>query len=114
MTDFLNSTQNLVHPEWEVIDPTPNIRVLFGIFDKKFFQNKLECVDLEWSKKMYSCAGICYQRRNRMGMSCTIRLSEPLLKLRSRKDLVETLIVRMRWLTEFLPNINCFFFNSMK
>jgi SprT-like domain-contaning protein Spartan len=44
---------------------------------------------------MYQCAGICYSRRNRLGMSITIRLSEPLLKLRSRKDLIETLLHEM-------------------
>ncbi|XP_055588200.1 DNA-dependent metalloprotease dvc-1-like [Uranotaenia lowii] len=95
VSDYLNNTQNLVHPDWEVIDPTPDIHVLFPIFDRKFFQGRLVCVQLEWSKKMYSCAGICYQRSNRMGMSCIIRLSEPLLKLRSRKDLVETLLHEM-------------------
>lgn len=46
---------------------------------------------------MYSCAGICYQRRNRYGMACIIRLSEPLLKLRSRKNLVETLLVNSKF-----------------
>ncbi|XP_055630065.1 DNA-dependent metalloprotease SPRTN-like [Toxorhynchites rutilus septentrionalis] len=94
-SDNLNSTQNLVHPEWETIDPTPDIHGLFPMFDRKFFQGKLVCVQLEWSKKMYSCAGICYQRSNAMGKSCIIRLSEPLLKLRSRKDLVETLLHEM-------------------
>ncbi|XP_039434404.1 DNA-dependent metalloprotease SPRTN [Culex pipiens pallens] len=94
-SDYLNSTQNLVHPEWEIVEPTPNIHVLFPRFDKKFFQGKLTCVQLEWSKRMYSCAGICYQKRNRFGMSCIIRLSEPLLKLRPRKDLVETLLHEM-------------------
>lgn len=42
---------------------------------------------------MYSCAGICYLKKNGYGMAITIRLSEPLLKLRSRKNLVETLLV---------------------
>lgn len=42
---------------------------------------------------MTSCAGICsYQGRGGM---CTISLSEPLLKLRPRKDLVETLLHEM-------------------
>ncbi|XP_049547534.1 DNA-dependent metalloprotease SPRTN-like [Anopheles darlingi] len=91
----LNSTQNLVHPEWEILDPTPDIYALFPLFDRKFFQGKLACVQLEWSKKMYSCAGICYQRSNRLGKSCIIRLSEPLLKLRPRKDLVQTLLHEM-------------------
>lgn len=89
----LNATQNIVHPDWENIDPTPDIHSLFGAFDIKFFQGKLKCVELEWSKRMYQCAGICYQRRNRLGASITIRLSEPLLKLRSRRNLIETLLV---------------------
>uniref|UniRef100_A0A182JR21 Protein with SprT-like domain at the N terminus n=1 Tax=Anopheles christyi TaxID=43041 RepID=A0A182JR21_9DIPT len=91
----LNSTQNLVHPDWEIIDPTPDIYALFPLFDKKFFQGRLSCVQLEWSKKMYNCAGICYQRSNRLGKSCIIRLSEPLLKLRPRKDLIQTLLHEM-------------------
>uniref|UniRef100_A0A182QW02 Protein with SprT-like domain at the N terminus n=1 Tax=Anopheles farauti TaxID=69004 RepID=A0A182QW02_9DIPT len=91
----LNSTQNLVHPDWEIIDPTPDIFSLFPLFDRKFFQGRLSCVQLEWSKKMYNCAGICYQRSNRLGKSCIIRLSEPLLKLRPRKDLIQTLLHEM-------------------
>lgn len=90
----LDCTQNTVHPQWEEIDPTPDVHSLFGAFDLKFFRGKLKCVELEWSKKMYRCAGICYQRRNAMGMSITIRLSEPLLKLRTRRNLIETLLVR--------------------
>lgn len=92
--DDLNATKHLVHPMWESLDPTPDVHSLFGAFNSKFFQSRLHCVELEWSKRMYSCAGICYSRRNRMGQQVTIRLSEPLLKLRSRKDLVETLLVR--------------------
>lgn len=91
----MNSTLNLVHPDWEFEDPTPNIQTLFQKFDARFFSGRLVSVELEWSKKMYSCAGICYSRRNNYGMSCTIRLSEPLLKLRSRKELVETLLVSL-------------------
>ncbi|XP_050068945.1 DNA-dependent metalloprotease SPRTN-like [Anopheles maculipalpis] len=95
MTNNLNSTQNLVHPDWEILDPTPDIYSLFPLFDRKFFQSRLSCVQLEWSKKMYNCAGICYQRSNRLGKSCIIRLSEPLLKLRPRKDLIQTLLHEM-------------------
>lgn len=97
----MDGTQQLVHPLWETLDPTPDVFGMFRGFDAKFFQGKLHCVELEWSKRMYSCAGICYQRKNQYGMSCTIRLSEPLLKLRSRKNLVETLLVN-------------FVFNSLK
>lgn len=103
--DDLNATQNLVHPEWETLDPTPDVQALFGAFDTKFFQGKLRCVQLEWSKKMYQCAGICYYRSNRMGSSVTIRLSEPLLKLRQRKDLVETLLHEMIHAYLFVLNI---------
>uniref|UniRef100_A0A336KV97 Protein with SprT-like domain at the N terminus n=1 Tax=Culicoides sonorensis TaxID=179676 RepID=A0A336KV97_CULSO len=106
VADHLNHTQNLVDPEWEIIDPTPNIFVLKDQFDKKFFLGKLIAVELEWSKQMYKCAGICYQRSNGLGMkSCTIRLSEPLLKLRPRKDLVETLLHEMIHAFLFVHNI---------
>lgn len=88
-------TANLVHTDWEVLDPTPDVNSMFRRFDDRFFSRKLRCVGLEWSKKMYSCAGICYMRKNRLGQSITIRLSEPLLKLRPRKDLVQTLLHEM-------------------
>lgn len=93
--DYLNQTQHLVHPEWELIDPSPDVHAMFVRFNAKFFQNRLGAVVLEWSKRMYSCAGICYQRSNRYTKEVIIRLSEPLLKLRPRKDLVETLLVSM-------------------
>ncbi len=38
-----------------------------------------------------SCAGICIYESK--GNFCRIALSEPLLKLRTRKDLVQTLLV---------------------
>ncbi|KAG4077693.1 hypothetical protein HA402_015736 [Bradysia odoriphaga] len=101
----LDGTQQIVHPLWETLDPTPDIFGMFKGFDTKFFQGKLHCVELEWSKRMYSCAGICYQRKNRYGMACTIRLSEPLLKLRSRKNLVETLLHEMIHAYLFILNV---------
>lgn len=88
-----DSTKSLVDPSWEVIDPTPDIHVLFVTFNEKFFWNKLVTVCVSWSKRMTTCAGICsYQGRGGM---CSITLSEPLLKLRPRKDLVETLLHEM-------------------
>lgn len=92
-SELLNCTQNIVHNAWEIVDPTPNIHSLFVKFNSRFFEGKLAAVELEWSKRMYQCAGICYQRRVAGFKSCIIRLSEPLLKLRSRKELVETLMV---------------------
>lgn len=53
---------------------------------------------------MTSCAGICYfHPRNRQ---CVISLSVPLLKLRPRKDLVETLLHEMIHGYLFLTNNN--------
>ncbi|XP_059055571.1 DNA-dependent metalloprotease dvc-1 [Achroia grisella] len=85
---------NLGDPELELIDPTPNVHTLFLHFDKLFFFTKLASrAVVRWSKRMYSCAGICsYEGR---GGLCDIALSEPLLKLRSRKDLIETLLHEM-------------------
>lgn len=40
-----------------------------------------------------------------MGMACVIRLSEPLLKLRSRKDLIETLLHEMIHAWNFIRGI---------
>ena len=75
----------------ELKDPTPNIQDLFVRFDKKFFDGALGMVLVTWSKRMTSCAGMCYFQ-GREGF-CRIALSAPLLSLRPRKDLVETLLV---------------------
>lgn len=55
---------------------------------------------------MYQCAGICYSRRSRGQMSCIVRLSEPLLKLRSRKELIETLLHEMIHAFNFIRGIH--------
>ncbi|KAH8387410.1 hypothetical protein KR093_006930, partial [Drosophila rubida] len=103
---YLDQTSNLVHPEWELVDPTPDVFAMFTRFDEKFFQRRLGAVCVEWSKRMYSCAGICYQRGNRFVKEIIIRLSEPLLKLRPRKDLVETLLHEMIHAYCFVLNIH--------
>jgi SprT-like family len=89
----------------EMIDPTPDIHALLLRFNNRFFQGLLNCVELEWCSKMFSCAGICYWTRNQMGSACVIRLSEPLLKLRPRKDLVETLLHEMIHAYNFIRGI---------
>ncbi|XP_014258822.1 sprT-like domain-containing protein Spartan [Cimex lectularius] len=95
---------SIVDPEWENIDPTPNIYNLFQIFDKKYFWNSLGSVEVKWSPRMYSCAGICTYKGKRGG--CVISLSLPLLKLRPRKDLVETLLHEMIHAYLFLTKNN--------
>ncbi|KOB74869.1 Uncharacterized protein OBRU01_08663 [Operophtera brumata] len=85
---------NLADPDLEYIDPTPNVHSLFIHFDTVFFWTKLSGkAVVRWSKRMFSSAGVCsYEGR---GGICDIALSEPLLKLRPRKDLVETLLHEM-------------------
>ena len=82
-----------VSEEWETIDPTPDLHALFLEFNQTFFWGKLVMCEVRWSPRMYTCAGICrYSPRERF---CTIGISIPLLKLRPRKDLVETLLHEM-------------------
>ncbi|XP_029425565.1 sprT-like domain-containing protein Spartan isoform X1 [Nannospalax galili] len=93
---------SLVDASWELVDPTPDLQALFLEFNDRFFWGQLEAVEVKWSMRMTSCAGICtYEGRGGM---CSIRLSEPLLKLRPRKDLVETLLHEMIHAYLFVTN----------
>ncbi|KAM9354434.1 DNA-dependent metalloprotease SPRTN [Pholidichthys leucotaenia] len=84
---------SIVDESWEMLDPNPDIRAMFLEFNDMFFWGKLGGVEVRWSPRMTLCAGLCcYEGR---GGLCSIRLSEPLLKLRPRKDLVETLLHEM-------------------
>uniref|UniRef100_T1HC16 Protein with SprT-like domain at the N terminus n=1 Tax=Rhodnius prolixus TaxID=13249 RepID=T1HC16_RHOPR len=83
-------TNSIIDPQWDLHDPTPDIYSLFQMFNAKFFWSQLDSVEVKWSPRMYSCAGICTYK----GLGgCVVSLSLPLLKLRPRKDLVETLLV---------------------
>ncbi|KAH8852409.1 SprT-like domain-containing protein Spartan [Schistosoma japonicum] len=83
----------LSDPVWDLLDPLPDIRLLFSSFDSQFFGSSLGSVEVKWSSRMTLCAGVCkFQRRHGI---CSISLSEPLLKFRPRKDLVETLLHEM-------------------
>ncbi|CAN8203777.1 unnamed protein product [Coccothraustes coccothraustes] len=84
---------SVVDEAWELLDPSPDVHGLFVHFNQTLFWGKLEAVTVSWSPRMTSSAGICsYHQRSGL---CSIRLSEPLLKLRPRKDLVETLLHEM-------------------
>ncbi|XP_046826237.1 DNA-dependent metalloprotease dvc-1 [Vespa crabro] len=96
--------KTLIDQTLEIIDPTPNIYTLFMQFNTRFFWNVLLSVQVKWSNRMTSCAGVCtYHPRNK---ECIISLSVPLLKLRPRKDLVETLLHEMIHGYLFLTNNN--------
>lgn len=81
---------HLGDPQYDLIDPCPDIHALFIEYNKKYFWNTLGSCIVEWSKRMTICAGIFYLRGGG-----TIRLSEQLLQYRPRKDLVETLLHEM-------------------
>lgn len=84
---------SVVDPFWELTDPNPDIHGLFLEFNDAFFWGKLLGIEVKWSSRMTLCAGLCcYEGR---GGLCSVKLSEPLLKLRPRKDLVETLLHEM-------------------
>eukprot|EP00096_Caligus_rogercresseyi_P013443 TRINITY_DN6091_c0_g1_i1.p1 TRINITY_DN6091_c0_g1~~TRINITY_DN6091_c0_g1_i1.p1 ORF type:complete len:523 (+),score=151.80 TRINITY_DN6091_c0_g1_i1:123-1691(+) len=83
----------IIGPELEDLDPTPDLHELFLKFNTRFFWSYLSSCEVKWSPRMTLCAGVCSYRR-REGY-CSIRLSLPLLKLRPRKDLVETLLHEM-------------------
>ena len=84
---------SIVDPELDVLDPTPDLHALFLQFNGQFFWSRLSGCEVKWSPRMTLCAGVCsYQYRSGF---CSIRLSLPLLKLRPRKDLVETLLHEM-------------------
>ncbi|XP_049788287.1 DNA-dependent metalloprotease dvc-1-like [Schistocerca cancellata] len=84
---------SLVDPSLEYTDPTPDVHALFFQFNDRFFKGRLGAVVVEWSSRMTKNAGFC-KFEGGDGL-CTIRLSEPLLKLRPRRDLVETLLHEM-------------------
>lgn len=84
---------SVVDAFWELNDPNPDVHSLFIEFNEAFFFGKLSGVEVRWSPRMTLCAGLCcYEGK---GGLCSVRLSEPLLKLRPRKDLVETLLHEM-------------------
>ncbi|TFK08552.1 ganglioside-induced differentiation-associated protein 1-like 1 [Platysternon megacephalum] len=93
---------SVVDEAWELLDPSPDVRGLFVQFNETLFWGKLAAVAVTWSPRMTLCAGVCsYEGRGGM---CSIRLSEPLLKLRPRKDLVETLLHEMIHALLFVTN----------
>jgi len=84
---------SIIAPEWEDLDPTPDLQAMFLQYNDKFFWGKLAACEVRWSPRMTVCAGLC-SYSPRQGY-CSIRLSVPLLKLRPRKDFVETLLHEM-------------------
>ncbi|NWR58623.1 SPRTN protein, partial [Bucorvus abyssinicus] len=93
---------SVVDEAWELLDPSPDVHGLFVQFNETLFWGRLAAVEVSWSPRMTLCAGVC--RYEGKGGMCSIRLSEPLLKLRPRKDLVETLLHEMIHALLFVTN----------
>ena len=96
----------------ELLDPTPDIHLLFQLFDRRWFQGRLcasKQVFLRWSTRLKLGAGMTMCERVRLASgsevgTSVILLSTPLLSLRPRKDLIETLIHEMIHAYLFLTN----------
>ncbi len=69
-----------------------NLDKNFIEYNELFFENSLTKITLSWSTKMTSCAGLFITEDNK---TPSIRLSEPLLKYRSYKEIRETLLHEM-------------------
>lgn len=50
---------SIVAPEWEDLDPTPDLHALFIQFNDRFFWGKLSACEVKWSPRMTLCAGVC-------------------------------------------------------
>lgn len=94
---LLKSTLSIVSPDWETLDPNPDIQTLFLEFNERFFFSKLLFCTVDWTENMelgeLERAGKCeyleqYSRAH-------ITLSAQILKRRPRKDTVETLLHEM-------------------
>lgn len=99
-TCYGNALESVVDHSWEILDPNPDIHGLFLAFNRQYFWSALDSVLVQWSNRMTVCAGLCRYQNG----SCSISLSEPLLKLRPRKDLVETLLHEMIHAYLFITN----------
>ena len=43
---------SIVDPQWELLDPNPDVRALFIEFNGKYFFGKLDSVEVRWSPRM--------------------------------------------------------------
>ena len=46
-----------VDPQWETLDPNPDLHSLFVQFNDEFFWGKLLMCEVKWSPRMTTCAG---------------------------------------------------------
>ena len=46
-----------VDPQWETLDPNPDLHSLFVQFNQVYFWSKLVMCEVKWSPRMTTCAG---------------------------------------------------------
>lgn len=86
----LNAINNIVHPQWELSDPNPDLRELFTRFNGLFFENIIpSTITIKWNKRLKVTAGFFDSKL------IEIQLSERIFKNRLRKDIVHTLLVNI-------------------
>lgn len=86
-------SSNIVVSDHDEDDFSVNVHDLFVKYNALYFKSSLSSVSVEWSKRMTLCAGLCVYKGKQSGPE--IRLSEPLLKFRTKKDVKETLLHEM-------------------
>ena len=90
----------------DLISINPDLHELFLRFNVQFFDGVLDAIEVKWSTRMTSCAGVCsYDGPAGLGF-CSIRMSEPLLKLRPTSDMIETLLHEMIHAYLFIVDAN--------
>lgn len=92
----LDSVENIGHPYWEVLDPTPHPQQLFDRFNKLFFDGQFNDeqrakISLKWIEKRGEMAAQTWPANKRKPIR--IELNEKQLKQVLRKEIVETIIV---------------------
>lgn len=92
----LDEITNIGHPFWEFLDPNPSIQDLFDEFNQLFFDGILEFeVELDWSTSLKDHAGETHPAKSTQRGKISINLNEKILRNRIRREVIETLIVRI-------------------
>lgn len=77
-------------------------------YNEQFFEGKLNKIKLQWSNRMQISAAIFYPCKDHPRESGKICLNQKLLKSRSEKEVLETLLVSSR---ENFPQIKLILIN---
>lgn len=86
--DYFNEIDKIGDERWEMDDPSPDIEWLYRGFNKHLFNGALPTdIKVKWSQELGTTAG------QYLWFKKIIELNESLLKYRSRRNMVEILLV---------------------